>query len=175
MVNVLAQLAVDPAESGILGLNVQAFVVQLITFILAIVVLERFAVKPILKVLEHRRQTIEKGVKLGEQMQQDKADLDQKVAEELHKTRAKADQIIADAEAAAKRRAGDIEAKAKDKADSLVASAEDRIGQETAAARRKLESEMAELVASAAGAVLREKVDVKKDAQVIAAALEQEA
>lgn len=159
------------AEAGILGLNVQAFVVQLITFILAIVVLERFAVKPILQMLERRRETIEQGVTLGEKMKRDQAKLEDKIAEELHKTRQAADRLIADAEAAAKRRAADIEAKARDKADGLVTAAEDRIHQETLSARHKLEAEMAELVAAAAGAVLQEKVDAKKDAKVIAAAL----
>lgn len=163
------------AEAGILGLNVQAFVVQLITFALAIVVLQRFAVKPILQMLERRRETIEQGVTLGEKMKQDQAKLEANIADELHKTRQAADRLIADAEAAAKRRAADIEAKARDKADSLVTSAEDRIHQETLAARRKLEAEMAELVAAAAGAVLQEKVDAKKDAKVIAAALNGEA
>lgn len=172
----LVQIAtVDPAETGILGLNVQAFVVQLVTFILAIIVLERFAVKPILKMLDRRRETIEAGVNLGEQMRKDKAQFDDKVAAELHEARVEADKVVADAETTAKRRAIGIETKAKDKADGIVLAAEDRIKQETATARRKLEGDMADLVAAAAGAVLQEKVDAQKDAKVIASALSKEA
>lgn len=57
---------------GALGINVSAFVVQLLTFLLALWLLQRFAFKPILRALADRRALIEKGVSLGEEMKKSK-------------------------------------------------------------------------------------------------------
>jgi len=53
---------------GALGVDGRALVIQLVTFALAYWVLRRFAFKPILKVLQDRRDLIESGVQIGEQM-----------------------------------------------------------------------------------------------------------
>ncbi len=58
---------------GALGVDGHAFIIQLITFVLAFLILRRYAFGPILKVLHERRETIENGVKLGEQMKQEEA------------------------------------------------------------------------------------------------------
>ncbi|HEV7454139.1 MAG TPA: hypothetical protein VGO07_02665, partial [Candidatus Saccharimonadales bacterium] len=108
---------------GALGVDGQAFLIQLITFVFVILVLRKWAVKPILKVLNERRETIEKGVKLGEQMQKDKAELETKVAEELHKARAAADKIIADAHQAGRQTVQEAEDAARAKAEGLITQA----------------------------------------------------
>ena len=64
---------------GALGVSASSFAIQLVTFVLAYLVLRKFAFKPILKVLEERRQTIESGVRLGEEMQKEKLAMVQRV------------------------------------------------------------------------------------------------
>lgn len=165
--------AEEQATSGLgaLGVDWKAFVIQLVTFLLAFLVLKRFAFKPILRVLNERHELIESGVTLGEQMRQEEEKLAAKVEKTMQDARAKADGIIADAEEAAKVAGAELEAKAKKKADSLVAEAEDRIAQDTKRARAELEGELAGLVVEATEAIIDEKVDAKKDAQLIEAAL----
>src|SRR5258708_7817319 len=82
---------------GALGFDATAFLIQLITFVLAYLVLRRYAFGPIIKVLRERRETIEQGVKLGEQMQREKVELEAKVEQSLHEARQQADAIIAGA------------------------------------------------------------------------------
>lgn len=171
MINVFTQFAAESAESGVLGLNVQEFVIQLITFVLAILVLQKFAVKPILAKLNERRETIENGVNLGEKMKKDEAKFEAKVAAELKKARAEADSIIAQAHDSAREVAADIEAKAQSKASATLAEAEDRIKQDTARARHRLENELVGLISDATEAIIDEKVDARKDAQLIDKAL----
>src|SRR4051794_40964544 len=86
---------------GALGVDGKAFVIQLITFLLAFWVLKRYAFTPILKVMEQRRQTIDSGVKLGEEMKQKQAELDSQIAKSLQEARREADGIIAEARNAA--------------------------------------------------------------------------
>lgn len=154
-----------------LGIDGKSLLIQLTTFVLAYFVLRRFAFGPILKVLAERREKIESGVALGEQMQKERAELDKKVAETLHETRKEADSIIASAQDTAKQTVREAEEKAKTKADGILTEAEARIVQETNRARKQLEAEIVGLVSDATEAIIDEKVDAKKDAALIERAI----
>lgn len=172
MVSLFTQFGSGSA-SGIsaLGINVTSFLIQLGTFIIAFLVLRKWAFKPVLKILNERRETIEKGVSLGEKMQKDQVELEQKVAEALHKARSDADKIISDASDRGRQIINESETKAREKSETMIASAEDRINQDIKQARAKLEKELTGLVAEATEAIIEEKVDAKKDAALIDKAL----
>ena len=159
---------------GALGVDGKAFIIQLITFLLAFLILKRFAFKPIAKVMNERRETIENGVKLGEKMKKEEAKLEDKIAKILADTRLEADGILADAKEAARQTVREAEDKAKEKAAQVVAEAESRIEQDTARARKQLEKELVGLVSDATEAIIGEKVDAKKDAQLIERALKEQ-
>jgi F-type H+-transporting ATPase subunit b len=135
------------------------------------VVLQRWAFKPIVKVMERRRETIEKGVHLGEQMKKEQAELEEKVAKTLHEARSQADGIVANAHALARQTVSDAEDKAGVKADGIIAAAQDRIAQDTTRARKQLEHDVVNLISEATEAIIDEKVDAKKDAALIDKAL----
>lgn len=163
----LTTFADSSSGLGALGVDGKAFVIQLITFVLAYFVLRRYAFGPILKLLRERRETIEQGVKLGEEMQREKAAFEEKVAKLLHEARAEADSIIAGAQDTARLTIREAEDKAREKAAAILADAENRIAQEAARVRTQLEKELVGLVAEATEAVLDEKVDSNKDTQLI--------
>lgn len=175
MIHIVPIVASEAAESsggiGALGIDTKAFVIQLITFLLAFWVLKRFAFGPIIKLMDQRRQTIEAGVSLGEEMKQERAALDEKIATELQNARKKADEIIANSQDAGRQVIADAESKASQKAAGIMREAEARIESETTRARKALESELVTLISDATEAIIGEKVDSKKDAQLIDAAL----
>ena len=117
MLSAFGQFATSSGGLGALGLNVSSFVVQLITFIIALLVLKRWAFKPILKIMKERQETIEKGVKLGEEMKKERQELAQKVTEEISKARQKADTILTEATEEAKEATRKAETEALNKAD----------------------------------------------------------
>lgn len=160
---------------GALGVDGKAFIIQLITFGLAFLVLRRYAFKPILKILDERRQTIESGVKLGEEMQRERAKLEQQVEAMLHQARQQADGIIGGAQDAAREAIREAEDKARQKAAVILEEADRRIAQETSRTRQQLEKELAGLVAEATEAVLNEKIDASKDGKLIERALKERA
>lgn len=164
-------MATSSSGIGALGVNFSALIIQLITFILAFIVLRKWAFKPIIKILDQRRKVIEDGVKLGEKMRHDEADLEEKIEKTLFSTRAKADQIISDATETAKQLIKSAENDAKVKAELVLKEAAMRNEVDLNRARRKLENEMVNLVAQATSVVLDEKVDAKKDAGLIERAL----
>jgi len=173
MITYVTQFAADSSGSGIgaLGIDGKAFIIQLVTFVLAFWVLQRFAFKPILKIMNERRKTIEDGVSLGEQMKKDQAALQAKVADMLADARKEADGIIAGAQDASRQAIREAEDKAREKAAGILTEAESRIATETSRARKKLESELVGLISDATEAIIGEKVDAKKDAQLIDRAL----
>lgn len=175
MTNLLAQFGDSSSGIGALGVDGKAFVIQLISFVLAFWVLQRFAFKPIVKMMERRRETIEKGVSLGEEMQKEKAAFEEKVAKALADARKEADSIVGGAHSQAREAIRDAEDKARAKAETIVAEAQDRINQDTKRARQQLEKELAGLIAEATEAVVGEKVDATKDAALIDKALKEQA
>lgn len=173
MTHLLTQFASEESASGLgaLGVDGKAFLIQLITFLLAFWVLKRFAFKPIIKVLNERYDLIESGVTLGEKMRKDEAKMDERVASELAKARKEADGILAAANETSRDKIHDAEEKARAKGEAMIREAEERIKTESARERKKLEKEIVSLVSDATEAIIGEKVDAKKDAQLIERAL----
>ncbi len=167
MVQLLTTFGDSSSGLGALGFDGQAFLIQLITFILAFLVLQRFAFKPIIKILHERRETIESGVSLGEEMRKEREALEAKVAEELHGARKQADAIVADAQEAAREISRDAEAKARKKADIIVSEAKQRTELDVSRARKQLERDVIALVSDATEAIIDEKIDATKDAKLI--------
>jgi F-type H+-transporting ATPase subunit b len=175
MFTAIAQFGDSSSGIGALGLDGKALIIQLISFVLAFLVLKKWAFGPIIKAMERRRETIEKGVKLGEEMQKEKAAFEEKVAKALGDAREQADQIVGGAQSQAREAIHEAEDKARAKAETIIAEAQDRINQDTKRARQQLEKELAGLIAEATEAVVGEKVDANKDAALIDKALKEQA
>ena len=158
---------------GTLGVSGSAFVIQLITLVLAFLVLKKYAFGPIAKILKERRETIEAGVSLGEKMKQDEAKLEQSIEDRLAKARAKADQILEDAKENGKNLVKSAEEDALNKADSILEDAKNKASNEMEAAKLKLENEIADLVVSATEVLTKEKIDLKKDQSLVTEAIKE--
>lgn len=163
----------DVSSSGLgaLGVNGGDFLIQIITFVIVLLILKKFAFKPILKIMDERRKLIDNGVKLGEQMKIKSAKLEDEISEKLREARASADKIISDAQQDARELVQSAEENAKQKVDQISAEAQERIKRETAQARKQLEGELVGLISEATEAIIDEKVDIKKDAELIDKAL----
>lgn len=173
MIGSISQFADSSSGIGALGIDGKALVIQLITFLLAFWVLKRYAFTPIVNLMDERRQTIESGVRLGEKMQKDEAAMAAKVDKALHEARQQADSIIAGAQETGRQSIHEAEEKARSKAAGILKDADVRIAQETARARSGLERELVGLISDATEAIIHEKVDAKKDTQLIERALKE--
>ena len=160
--NILGQFG-DSSIFTSLGISGQAFLIQLITFIIAFLVLRQWAFKPILKVLNERRQRIEDGLTLGEKMETEKAELEKAVTRELHVARTKADKILTAADTEAKQAMQAAEDNARKRADEIVETAHAQIKQMSDRERTRLKGELIGLVSEVSEAIIREKVDAGKD------------
>lgn len=159
--------AEEASGIGALGISPQAFLIQLITFVIVFMLLKRFAFKPITKLLVERRQVIDDGVRMGLKMEKEKEKLDEKVAAALKDARHEADQIIAAAHKESREIIRDAEKAAQTKANALLADVEERAKEDAAQARKHLEKELIGLVGEATEAVVGVKVDTKRDTEIV--------
>lgn len=171
MLHTLTTFGDSSSGLGALGVDWKALIVQLITFVLALWVLKRYAFKPIGKVLTERRELIESGVKIGEDMHKQQAKLETKINATLNDARTQADGIVAAAQDAARDTVREAETKAHEKADAILSEVKQRTVQDVARARKQLEQELVGLISDATEAIIDEKVDAKKDAALIDKAL----
>ncbi|MBA3960553.1 MAG: F0F1 ATP synthase subunit B [Chthoniobacterales bacterium] len=89
----------DTAER--FGLNLWMFLSQVVSFVIVALLLRQFAYKPILAVLEERRQKIAEGLLNAEKIKQQLAEAEQRYQEILAKGNAAAQKMIDEARASA--------------------------------------------------------------------------
>lgn len=156
-----------------LGLNVQSFVFQLITFVAVLVLLRKYVYGRLVDTLEARRQAVEDSLDKATAAAKELEQTEAKVAQLLEEARGEAQDIVTLAHKEATTMVEEAEVKAAKKAEHMIAQAESRLKQDIAAARDELRHEAAGLVALATEKVLRQKVDGKADKDLIVAALKE--
>lgn len=163
-----AEAAAEHAEeTGILGFSVQSFVIQLVTFILVFALLKKFAFDRIVKMLDERHKVIDEGVRHGQQMKAEREKFEKDIAQTSREARHQADEIISDAQKEARDIIREAEKAASKKSENILRDAEARIAEEAEQAKRRLEKDIAGLVSEATEALVEEKVDARKDAELI--------
>jgi len=95
----IVEMARDTGET--FGFDIRVFLSQVISFILVALLLKRFAYKPILKVLEERRQRIAEGLLNADKIKQQLAEAEQRYQEILAKGNQEAQKMIDEARARA--------------------------------------------------------------------------
>lgn len=94
-----ANLVTETADN--FGFDLRIFLSQVVSFIIVALLLKRFAYKPILAVLEERRQRIAEGLLNAEKIKQQLAEAEQRYQEILTKGNAEAQKMIDEARASA--------------------------------------------------------------------------
>jgi len=156
-----------------LGLNVQSFVFQLITFVAVLLLLRKYVYGRLVETLEERRKAVEDSLDKATAAAKELEQTEEKVGKMLDEARGEAEGIVALAHKEATAMIEEAEAKAAKKAEHMITSAESRLKQDIEAARTELRHEAAGLVALATEKLLRTKVDSKADKDLIAAALKE--
>jgi F-type H+-transporting ATPase subunit b len=150
-----------------LGVDGKSLIFQLITFVLVFLILKKFAFGPISKMLAERRKTIDEGVKAGLEYEKARAKLDKEHERIVREAHVEADKIVGNANKEAREVVREAEKTAQRKAESVLTDAEARIHEEQERAKRSLEKDIIGLVSDATEAIVGEKIDAKKDGEII--------
>lgn len=150
-----------------LGIDWKLLFAQIINFLVLLFVLYKFAYGPILAMLEKRQKRIEKGLKDADEARRKLAESEEKQKEILKKARVEAKEIIEKARLQSERVKSELAAEAKAQAEKVIADAKAEIDREKQKTILEIKSEIGELVVAAVERVLEEKIDEKKDKEII--------
>lgn len=140
----LGDVARDTAST--FGLNPGLFFSQVISFVIVALALRHYAYKPILKVLEERRQRIAEGLLNAEKIKQQLAEAEQRYAEILAKANATAQKMIDDANQSAAHLSERKQKEAIVAAEQIVAKAREASAIEHDRTMTELKRELGRLV-----------------------------
>lgn len=157
------------SASGIasLGLDLKTFIFQLIAFIIVLWILNKFAVKKILVVMDKRQADLNKGLKEAEDAKKELQNANIKSDNILQEARVQADSILADAQSESMQIVKNVEEKASVRAERIIKEASEQLDQDVQKARESLKQETAQLVTQVAELVLQDKLTDQKDNELI--------
>src|SRR5207247_6703510 len=138
---------------GKLGVDWPHFIAQTISFLIVAGVLYKFAYKPILSVLEQRRQRIAEGLANAEKIKQELAKTEAARQEVLNQANAQANKLIEEARAAAARVQEQETQKAVAAAEQIVVKAREAATAEHTRMLTELKREVGRLVVETTGRV----------------------
>ena len=140
----LGAMARDTAET--FGWNPWLFLSQVISFVIVALLLRVFAYKPILRVLEERRQRIAEGLLNADKIKQQLAEAEQRYSEILAKANAEAQKMIDNARESAAHVAERKQQEAVLAAEQIVAKAQEASALEHERTMNALKRELGRLV-----------------------------
>lgn len=160
-----------------LGINLKILIAQFINFSIFFFVLYKFAYKPMLKFLDDRKQKIEQGLNNAEKANNKLISLEEKekeiIAQANLEGQKQAKKIIAQAKEVGDEKRAQMIQKTKEEIKNIVKKEKENIELEKNNAIKDIKKQTADLVAMSLKKVLNEKIDNKKDMEIIQKALKQ--
>ena len=149
------------------------FIWTIVTFLVLLALLTKFAWGPLLQALEGRRQTILKALDDAQQAKQELGRLQEESARMIKAARAEADQILAASRADGDRLREELRQKARDEAAGIVRNASKQIQMETDRALQQIRHEAIDLSVSIASKLLQRNISREDNERLIDEALRQ--
>lgn len=143
------------------------FVAQVVSFLVLVWILSKYAWKPLMKMMEDRRNFIESNLKQAEQERAQAEQIKQEYQEEMRKARQEAQSVIDKATKVSEERAAETLAQAKEEAEKIKKAALLDIERERDRAVAEVRAQVAELSISVAEKIIRQKLDMKGQEQLI--------
>ncbi|MEI9966658.1 MAG: F0F1 ATP synthase subunit B [Candidatus Moraniibacteriota bacterium] len=150
-----------------LGIDWKLLLAQAVNFAVLFFVLKHFAYGPLLHFMDERRKKIEQGLENAEAAKQKLAEASEKEQALLRAAREEAKALVAEAEAAARKRAQSREMEAEAKVAALLKEAESRMSDDRTRLINEARKEVAGLVSASLDKILGEGADTRLDEALI--------
>jgi F-type H+-transporting ATPase subunit b len=147
------------------------FVWTILTFLILVALLARFAWRPLLQALERRQATIAQSLEDAQRARQELERLQRESAKIMAQARAEAESILARSRADAEALREELKQKARTEAAAIVKNAERQIQLETARAVQQIRHEAVDLSVAIASKILRRQVTREDNEALIQEAL----
>ena len=149
------------------------FIWTIATFLVLLVLLAKYAWKPLLQALESRQEMIQKSLDDAEQAKKDLEQVQQESAKIVAKARTEADSIIARTRADSAKLKEDLRQTAKTEAESIIKNAERQIQQERDRAMSQVRREAVDVSLMIASKLIKRNLSQEDNDTLIEDALRQ--
>jgi F-type H+-transporting ATPase subunit b len=149
------------------------YIWTIVTFVLLVLLLAKFAWRPLLEALERRQEAIRKSLDEARQAKQELGRLHEESARILAQARAEADAIISRTRADAVRAGEELKQKARADAENIVKHAEREIQLETSRALQKVRQEAVDISIDIASKIIQRNLSREDNERLIAETLQE--
>ncbi len=149
------------------------FLWTILTFLVLLVLLAKFAWKPLLALLDRREEMIRQSLDDAEKAKQELQRLQQESKEILSKARVEAQSILAKSRSEAEKLKGELRQEAKVQADSILRDAEKQIQVETEKAIAVIKNEVVDLSLLVASKLIKRNLSKEDNQSLIEESLKQ--
>lgn len=150
-----------------LGIDWRLLIAQLVNFLILAILLYKLLYKPILGILENRKEKIEKGLKDAEKLGEELERTKELQVREVNKAKIEARGIIENAQKLAEMSGQEIKGKTKREVEKLITAARTQILDEKEKMMAEARKEIASLVLNISEKVFRKMVDTKMNQKLI--------
>ncbi len=145
-------------------------IAQILNFLILLAILAKFAYKPLLKVMEERRNRIANDLDSAEKTRLEAESLKAEYTQQLADARQQATEIVEKANKIAQNLHDEMVEQARVEKEEMMASAKERIEQEKQQAMLDIRSEVIALSTMIAGKIVDQKLNSAEDQKLVAAA-----
>ncbi len=149
------------------------FLWTILTFLVLVTLLAKFAWRPLLQALDSRQELIRKSLDDAQQAKQELERLQQESAQIIRQARIEAEAVVAQSRSDAAKLREEMRQKAKAEADGIVRNAERQIQLETQRALQQIRHEAVDLSVMIASKILRRNLTKEDNEKLIEEALKQ--
>jgi F-type H+-transporting ATPase subunit b len=150
-----------------LGINLSALIVQGLAFIVLVLLLRRYAYRPIVGALDQRSERVRSSMEQADRIERQLAETETRNQEILAEARREAQQIVAQAREVGDRQIAQAREAAREEADKQLQQSLAQLRAEEQRAKQELRQQYADLVIRAASRVVRQELDPQKHLQLI--------
>ena len=149
------------------------FIWTIVTFLVLLALLAKFAWRPLLQALESRQERIRKSLEDADRARQELERLQQESAKILQQARIEADSIVTQTRTDAERLREELKQKAKEEADNILRNAQQQIQLQTRQAIQQIRHEVADIAVLLASKLLERNLAKEDNARLIDDTLKQ--
>ena len=149
------------------------FIWTIVTFLVLLALLAKFAWGPLLQALEARQERIRKSLEDADRAKQELERLQQESAKMMQQARAEAESIVSQTRTDAERLREELKQKAKEEADNILRNAQQQIQLQTRQAIQQIRHEVADIAVLLASKLLERNIAKEDNARLIDDTLKQ--
>jgi len=150
-----------------LGLDHKLIIAQIVNFVLLLVILQRLAYKPVLKMLKDRTDKIDKSLRQAKKIEEELKNTEETKFAEIKKAKIEAQEIIKEAYDTSEKRSQESLERTKTKTQEIVKKAKQEIKAEKESSVQETKQEIADVSILIAKKIIGKNIDESKEKDLV--------